>query len=48
MGMVQVDIEVGHRDGGEMVRIPDVLVDTGRRTHDVASVYARGTPHRPD
>lgn len=29
MGMVQVDIEIGHRDGGEMVRIPDVLVDTG-------------------
>ena len=27
--MVQVDIEVGHRDGGEMVRIFDVLVDTG-------------------
>ena len=29
MGQVYVNIEVGHEKGGEMVSIPDVLVDTG-------------------
>ena len=29
MGQVFVNIEVGHERGGEMVSVPDVLVDTG-------------------
>ena len=29
MGQVFVNIEVGHEKGGEMIGVPDVLVDTG-------------------
>ena len=28
MGLVYVNIQVGHQDGGEMIHVPDVLVDT--------------------
>ena len=29
MGLVYVDIQVGNEGGGDMVNVPDVLVDTG-------------------
>ena len=29
MGLVYVNIQVGHQDGGDMIDIPNVLVDTG-------------------
>ena len=29
MGFVYVNIEVGHQEGGDMIGVPDVLVDTG-------------------
>ena len=29
MGLVYVDIQVGNEGGGDMVNVPEVLVDTG-------------------